>query len=87
MQTALQKLQDFLQQLFRADAADLMDAFIISATDFTKLRPRYPNMNKQDFEAWHILFPNSDDLTYLSPIFEEASPGEQVDGTPAGKVS
>ena len=41
---------------------------------FADLRRRYPNMDRRDFKAWHILFPNSDDPTYLSPIFEEATP-------------
>ena len=67
------RLREISNQRFRADRVH-MDAFIISTTDFADIRlRRYTNMNKQDFvQDWHILFPNSNDLTYLSPIFEEA---------------
>ena len=68
--TLFKRLREISNQRFRGEHVH-MDAFIISTTDFADLRRRYPNMNRQDFEAWHILFPNSDDLTYLSPIFEE----------------
>ena len=71
--TLFKRLREISNQRFRGEGVH-MDAFIISTTDFVDLRRRYPNMNRQDFEAWHILFPNSDDLTYLSPIFEESSP-------------
>ena len=66
------RLREISNQRFRADRVH-MDAFIISTTDFADIRlRRYTNMNKQDFvQDWHILFPNSNDLTYLSPIFEE----------------
>ena len=64
------RLREISNQRFRGEQVH-MDAFIISTTAFTRLHPRYPNMDKQDFEALHILFPNSDDPTYLSPIFEE----------------
>ena len=64
------RLRKISHQRFGAERVH-MDAFIISTTDFAKLRLRYPNMDKQDFKDWHILFPNSDDPAYLSPIFEE----------------
>ena len=69
------RLREISNQRFRADRVH-MDAFIISTTDFADIRlRRYTNMNKQDFvQDWHILFPNSNDLTYLSPIFEETLP-------------
>ena len=71
--TLFKRLREISNQRFRGEGVH-MDAFIISTTDFADLRRRYPNMNRQDFVAWHILFPNSDDLTYLSPIFEEIPP-------------
>ena len=71
--TLFKRLREISDQRFRGEHVH-MDAFIISATDFADLRRRYPNMDKQDFEAWHILFPNSDDPTYLSPIFQETHP-------------
>ena len=74
--TLFKRLRAISNQRFRCEHV-YMDAFIISATDFADLRRRYPNMDKQDFEAWHILFPNSDDLTYLSPIFQETHPEDK----------
>ena len=71
--TLFKRLREISNQRFRGEHVH-MDAFIISTTDFADLRRRYSNMNRQDFEAWHILFPNSDDPTYLSPIFEEIPP-------------
>ena len=71
--TLFKRLREISNQRFRGEHVH-MDAFIISTTDFADLRRRYPNMDKGDFKAWHILFPNSDDPTYLSPIFEEATP-------------
>ena len=71
--TLFKRLREISNQRFRGEGVH-MDAFIISTTDFADLRRRYPNMNRQDFVDWHILFPNSDDLTYLSPIFEEIPP-------------
>ncbi len=68
--TLFKRLREISNQRFRSEHVQ-MDSFIISTTDFVDLRRRYPNMNRQDFETWHILFPNSDDPTYLSPIFEE----------------
>ena len=67
------RLREISNQRFRGEGVH-MDSFIISTTAFTRLHPRYPNMDKQDFEALHILFPNSDDPAYLSPIFEETLP-------------
>ena len=67
------RLREISNQRFRDKHVD-MDAFIISTTAFTRLHPIYPNMDKQDFEALHILFPNSDDPTYLSPIFQDTHP-------------
>ena len=64
------RLRKISYQRFRDERVH-MDAFIISTTDFAKLRRSYPSMDKGDFEARHILFPNADDPTYLSPIFEE----------------
>ncbi len=71
--TLFKRLRELSNQRFRGEHVH-MDAFIISTTDFADLRRRYPNMNRQDFQAWHILFPSSDDPTYLSPIFEEVPP-------------
>ena len=71
--TLFKRLREISNQRFRGEGVH-MDAFIISTTNFVDLRRRYPSMNRQDFEAWHILFPTSDDPTYLSPIFEETPP-------------
>ena len=67
------RLREISHHRFRDEHVH-MDSFIISTTDFADLRRRYPRMNRQDFEAWHILFPRSDDPTYLSPIFEGIPP-------------
>ena len=52
-----------------------MDSYIISTTDFPTLRRKYPDKNKQDFEALHILFRDPLNSAYLSPIFEETPLG------------
>ena len=67
------RLREISHHRFRDEHVH-MDFFIISTTDFADLRRRYPCMNRQHFEAWHILFPRSDDPTYLSPIFEDTFP-------------
>ena len=69
------RLREISHHRFRDEHVH-MDSFIISTTDFADLRRRYPSMNRQDFKAWHILFPNSNDPTYLSPIFEETPPDD-----------
>ena len=74
--TLFKRLREISNQRFRSEGVH-MDAFIISTTDFLDLRRRYPSMNRQDFQAWHILFPNSEDPTYLSPIFEETPLGNE----------
>ena len=67
------RLREISNQRFRDEHVH-MDSFIISTTDFADLHRRYPRMNRQHFEAWHILFPRSDDPSYLSPIFEDTFP-------------
>ena len=64
------RLRKISYQRFRDERVH-MDAFIISTTDFADLRQRYPDMDRGDFKTWHILFPNADDPTYLSPIFQD----------------
>ena len=68
-----QRLRNLAYQRFRGKHVD-MDAFIISRTSLTDLRLRYPSMDRKQFEAWHILFRDPTDLTYLSPIFQETPP-------------
>ena len=63
------RLRKISHQRFR-DENIQMDSFIISTTDFTDVRRRYSSMDRQDFEAWHILFRKAGDPTYLSPIFQ-----------------
>ena len=64
------RLRRISHQRFRGENVH-MDAFIISTTDFTDVRRRYPNRDRGYFKARHILFPNADDPTYLSPIFQD----------------
>ncbi len=64
------RLREISHQRFRDENVQ-MDSFIISTTDFTDVRRRYSSMDRQDFEAWHILFRKAGDPTYLSPIFQE----------------
>lgn len=70
------RLREISNQRFRSEHVH-MDSFIISTTDFLTLRRKYPDKNRQYFEALHILFPRSDDPTYLSPIFEETPLGNE----------
>ena len=64
------RLRKISHQRFRDENVQ-MDSFIISTTDFTDVRRRYSSMDREDFEAWHILFRKAGDPTYLSPIFQE----------------
>ena len=68
-----QRLRNLAYQRFRDKHVD-MDAFIISRTSLTDLRLRYPSMDRNQFEEWHILFRDPTDLTYLSPIFQGTPP-------------
>ena len=68
-----QRLRNLASQRFGDKHVD-MDAFIISRTSLTDLRFRYPRMDRNQFEAWHILFRDPTDLTYLSPIFQGTPP-------------
>lgn len=64
------RLRDFSYRRFRGEHVQ-MDSFIISKTPLTKLRYR-GGIGKQELEEkWHILFPDHDDVSYLSPIFQE----------------
>ncbi len=67
--TLFRELRELSYQRFRGEHVQ-MDSFIISGTDFPTLRRR-EGMDKQQFETWHILFRDSADPAYLSPIFEE----------------
>jgi hypothetical protein len=69
------RLRDLSEKQRFRDEGVHMDSYIISTTDFPTLKRKYPDRNEQDFEALHILFRNSIDPTYLSPIFQ---------GTPLG---
>ena len=64
------RLRDISHKRFRGEHV-AMDAFIISKTELADLRPKYPHMDAQKFKALHILFRNSTDLAYLSPIFQD----------------
>ena len=64
------RLRKISHERFRGENVH-MDAFIISTTDFSDVRRRYARMDRQDFEAWHILFRKAGDPTYLSPIFQD----------------
>ncbi len=64
------RLRDFSYKRFRSEHVQ-MDSFIISKTPLVKLRYR-GGIGKQELEEkWHILFPDHDDTSYLSPIFQD----------------
>ena len=67
--TLFKRLRTLSHERFRGEHVQ-MDSFIISKTDFPTLRRR-EGMDRPGFEAWHILFRNPADPTYLSPIFQE----------------
>ena len=64
------RLREISHKRFRGEHV-AMDAFIISKTDLADLRPNYPGMDEQKFKALHILFRDSVNIDYLSPIFQE----------------
>ena len=66
--TLFKWLRTLSYERFRGEHVQ-MDSFIISKTDFPTLRRR-EGMDRQAFEAWHILFRDPADPTYLSPIFQ-----------------
>lgn len=64
------RLRDFSYKRFRGEHVQ-MDSYIISKTPLTKLRYR-GGIGKQELgETWHILFPDPNDVSYLSPIFQD----------------
>ncbi|RKU30563.1 restriction endonuclease subunit R [Candidatus Poribacteria bacterium] len=67
--TLFKRLHTLSYERFRGEHVQ-MDSFIISKTDFPTLRRR-EGMDRPEFEAWHILFRDPADPTYLSPIFQE----------------
>ena len=67
--TLFKWLRTISYERFRGEHVQ-MDSFIISKTDFPTLRRR-EGMDRPEFEAWHILFRDPADPTYLSPIFQE----------------
>ena len=66
--TLFKRLRTLSHERFRSEHVQ-MDSFIISKTDFPTLRRR-EGMDRPEFEAWHILFRDPADPTYLSPIFQ-----------------
>ncbi|MYI93031.1 restriction endonuclease subunit R, partial [Candidatus Poribacteria bacterium] len=68
------RLRDFSYRRFRGEHVQ-MDSFIISDTRITKLRHRGGKGKQELQENWHILFPDENDLSYLSPIFQDSDPG------------
>ena len=64
------RLRDFSYERFRGEHVQ-MDSFIISQTPLTKLRYRGGKGKQELQENWHILFPDENDLSYLSPIFQD----------------
>ena len=65
------RLRDFSYERFRGEHVQ-MDSFILSQTPITKLRYRGGKGKQELQENWHILFPDSNDLSYLSPIFQDS---------------
>ncbi|MCY3551166.1 MAG: DEAD/DEAH box helicase family protein [Candidatus Poribacteria bacterium] len=68
--TLFKRLRDFSYKRFRSEHVQ-MDSYIISTTPITKLRYRGGKGKQELQENWHILFPNHDDVSYLSPIFQD----------------
>ena len=64
------RLRDFSYRRFRGEHVQ-MDSFIISDTPITKLRYRGGKGKQELQKKWHILFPDDNDLSYLSPIFQD----------------
>ena len=64
------RLRDFSYKRFRGEHVQ-MDSYIISTTPITKLRYRGGKGKQELQENWHILFPDPNDISYLSPIFQE----------------
>ena len=64
------RLRDFSYRRFRGEHVQ-MDSFIVSDTRITKLRYRGGKGKQELQEKWHILFPDDNDLSYLSPIFQD----------------
>ena len=48
-----------------------MDSYIISTTDLSTLRGKYPDKKKRDFDELHILFRDPVNRSHLSPIFQD----------------
>ena len=65
------RLRELSHNRFRGEHVQL-DAFIISKTDFPRMRDTW-HMERAEFEAWHILFrePDPRKIDYLNPIFAE----------------
>ena len=71
--TVFKRLRTLSRKRFRSEHVQ-MDSFIISKTPFAKLR-HIGNKDKRELELkWHILFQDSVNINYLSPIFREISP-------------
>ena len=68
--TLFKRLRDFSYKRFRSEHVQ-MDSYIISTTPITKLRYRGGKGKQELQENWHILFPAHDDVSYLSPIFQD----------------
>ena len=76
--TLFKRLRDLSHKRFRGEHVQL-DAFMISRTTLTNIQRRYPDENRQTFaEDWHILFRDSVNLDYLSPIFQDSDPDTSI---------
>lgn len=69
--TLFKRFHTLSHERFRGEHVKL-DAFMISKTSLQDLQRRYPDISKETFaENWHILFRDSINFNYLSPIFQD----------------
>ena len=80
--TFFKRLNTLSNKRFRGEHVQ-MDSFIISETAFPDLHRKYPHMDKQKFKELHILFRDSGNLAYLSPIFQEYIDSETLMHSPS----
>ena len=64
-----ERLKTLSYERFRAEHIEL-DSFMISKTPLPDLVRKYQHMDSEKFKDLHILFPNSTNRDYLSPIFQ-----------------
>ena len=69
--TFFKRLKTLSYKRFRYEHVD-MDSFIISHTNQLDLINKYPHMDIPKFKELHILFRDSVNLDYLSPIFQDS---------------